>query len=578
MKYWITDSQDEQCVEDLFRDADQVHIPIFQREYVWKQREFDALIHDIQLIKDSVEHSQFLGAIVTYERPRDSKVVGRLRSLDIVDGQQRLLTLYIFILAISERMHFYDKEGASEIIQEFLLLPQRRGLNVNTRIVPSFNDRSQFRTIWERVNTAEHLKEILSDNPPNPPMPSGNHAGSLTKQYSRIISWLKKTTPSEPQNAIEYLQETLTILTRFLTFVHLKLTDAVVATKIFERLNYRGVKVGVVDLVRNEIFSRTTNSPEISLNIYETEWRPFEAKFVDRKDGFFFPYTLIHNSSIKKSELFSELRTIWKGFKPTEIIDHMKPYQFAYTTIVFGNPSFDSRKLNTAIKNLHAIRVPSATYPFIMKILYEVKRKKLESSSAIKLLNFLESFLVRRAILGYEPTGLHAIFKGVWNEISSRPSVKLLKEQIFSRTTIQYPTNKDIDRAILTRPLYKSKITPYILRQFDIFLKGDTPTDKFTIEHIMPNTWIDKDAWSKVVTKERHRELKDTLGNLIPLSGDLNKNVQRDVYSKKKKRYAKESMFITARVLAAEFNNWNEGTISQRGVELSKWVNKRWKE
>ena len=124
MKIWITDSQDEQNLEDLLRDSDQIHIPIFQREYVWKQKEFDFLIHDIQLIQESVENSQFLGAIVSYERPRDNKIVGRLRSMDIVDGQQRLLTIYIFILAIAERIHFYDKESASEIIQEFLLLPQ----------------------------------------------------------------------------------------------------------------------------------------------------------------------------------------------------------------------------------------------------------------------------------------------------------------------------------------------------------------------------------------------------------------------------------------------------------------------
>ena len=66
MNNWITDSQDEQCIEDLFRDADQIHIPIFQRPYVWKQKEFDFLTHDLQLIRDSIENSRFLGAVVTY--------------------------------------------------------------------------------------------------------------------------------------------------------------------------------------------------------------------------------------------------------------------------------------------------------------------------------------------------------------------------------------------------------------------------------------------------------------------------------------------------------------------------------
>lgn len=578
MNNWITDSQDEQCVEDLFRDADQIHIPIFQREYVWKQKEFDFLIHDLQLIKDSVENSQFLGAVVAYERPRDSKITGRLRSLDIVDGQQRLLTIYIFMLAIAERIHFYDKEAASEIIQEFLLLPQRRGLNVNTRIVPSFKDRSQFRAIWDRINTPEHLQETLKDNPPVPPLPSGSNSGSLTKQYSRIITWLKKTSPSEPQSVIDYLQETLSIITRDLTFVHLKLTDAVVATKIFERLNFRGVKVGIVDLVRNEIFSRISQNPEKSLNTYETEWRPFEAQFEEREDGFFFPYTLIFNSSVKKSELFSELRVIWKDLGPDEIIGHMKPYQKTYLDIVLGNPSYDSFKLNQQIKNLHTIRVPSATYPFIMKVIYEIQSTNLSLKKGIKLLEFLESFLVRRAILGFEPTGLHAIFKGVWHEIESQPSVDNLKSEILNRSTVQYPNNKEVKNAIKTRALYKARITPYLLKEYDKSLEGDTPSDKFTIEHIMPNTWVEGDKWSQVVTKGQHSELKDTLANLIPLSGELNKNVQRDVYSKKKTRFKRESMFITPRDLSDRWQEWNEQTINDRSEILSAWVIKRWKE
>ncbi|MCL6273297.1 DUF262 domain-containing HNH endonuclease family protein [Muricauda sp. 2012CJ35-5] len=578
MNNWITDSQDEQCIEDLFRDADQIHIPIFQRPYVWKQKEFDFLIHDLQLIKDSIENSQFLGAVVAYERPRDSKITGRLRSLDIVDGQQRLLTLYIFMLAIAERIHFYDKEAASEIIQEFLLLPQRRGLNVNTRLVPSFKDRSQFRAIWDRINTPEHLKDTLKENPPIPPLPSGNSSGNLTKQYSRIIAWLKRTSPSEPQAVIDYLQETLSIITRDLTFVHLKLTDAVVATKIFERLNFRGVKVGIVDLVRNEIFSRISQNPEESLNTYETEWRPFEAQFEEREDGFFFPYTLIYNSTVKKSELFSELRVIWKDLTPGEIIGQMKPYQKTYLDIVLGNPSYESIKLNQQIKNLHAIRVPSATYPFVMKITYEIQASNLSLKKGIKLLEFLESFLVRRAILGYEPTGLHAIFKGVWNEIESNPSVDNLKSEILNRSTIQYPNNREVINAVKTRALYKARITPYLLREYDKSIEGDTPSDEFTMEHIMPNSWIEGDKWSKIISKEKHSELKDTLSNLIPLSGELNKNVQRDIYSKKRTRFKKESMFITPRDLAEKWEEWNEQTIKERAEIISTWITKRWKE
>ena len=123
------------------------------------------------------------------------------------------------------------------------------------------------------------------------------------------------------------------IVTRNFTFVHLKLNDASVAMKIFERLNFRGVRVGIEDLVRNEIFSRCEDEPREATNLFNHHWRPFIDKFNGSAEGFFFPYCLIHNSNITKSELFTELRKVWNGLSPMEIIDHMKPYQTPFLAI-----------------------------------------------------------------------------------------------------------------------------------------------------------------------------------------------------------------------------------------------------
>ncbi|HCO61576.1 MAG TPA: hypothetical protein DIT58_15465, partial [Porticoccaceae bacterium] len=140
----ITDSQDEQNMDDLLRDADQVHIPIFQRAYVWKKKQLEELLTDIEQVVSEVEDTQFLGAVVAYEKPRIGKISGRLKALAVVDGQQRLLTLHIFVMAIAQCMAAIDKEEAFEIVRAYLLLAPRKGMEVNTRVVPAFVDRSQF--------------------------------------------------------------------------------------------------------------------------------------------------------------------------------------------------------------------------------------------------------------------------------------------------------------------------------------------------------------------------------------------------------------------------------------------------
>ena len=180
MSDWITDSQDEQTLEELLRDIDQIHIPIFQRSYIWKQKQFDELQQDIRLVHEGIEESQFLGAVVGFERPRQREIVGRLRSLAIVDGQQRLLTLYIYVMALVECLSSIDKEDGAEITRELLLLSKRRGLEINTRVVPAFADRSQFRVLWDNINSPSVLQDNFDgNNAPLPPPPSGHPAGDF---------------------------------------------------------------------------------------------------------------------------------------------------------------------------------------------------------------------------------------------------------------------------------------------------------------------------------------------------------------------------------------------------------------
>ena len=187
----ITDSQDEYSLDGLFRDSDQVHIPVFQREYVWKSTQLNDLLEDMRLIRDSEESIQFLGAIVSCARPRPREVIGRLKAIDVVDGQQRILTLYLFVMAITELMLKYDVPLAVQNAKDYLLLPYRRGLQVNTRIVPSYPDRSQFALLWDRLRAVSPFIHKLGDDRPSLPPQSGAPSGGLIAQYKRIMRFLK---------------------------------------------------------------------------------------------------------------------------------------------------------------------------------------------------------------------------------------------------------------------------------------------------------------------------------------------------------------------------------------------------
>jgi hypothetical protein len=575
MSEWITDSQDEQSLEGLLRDADQIHIPIFQRSYVWKQKQLSELLVDIDQVRSEVEKTQFMGAIVAYEKPRRGNTVGRMRALEIVDGQQRILTLYIFVMAVVECFSAVDKDEAVELVREYLLLTPRRGLEINTRVVPAFADRSQFRVIWDRINSPAVLQNELKDLQPHLPPPSGEVDGDLVNQYNRILKHLKLESPADPDEQGVYLRETLVVLTRHLSFVHLKLTDASAATKIFERLNFRGVKVGVVDLVRNEIFASLAGDPIEAQRIFDHVWRPFEDAFDGRAEYFFFPYCLIQDSNTKKSELFVQLRASWRGLSPQRMIEIMKPLQRPFMAIDQTGHHPGSKEISKRLDRLVRLRRPASIYPFVMSMLQAHSESVIAEKTVVELLDALESFLVRRAIVGLEPTGLHAVFKGLWLQMKKH-TVSEFKRQIKVRPTIQWPSDSDVRNAVVKRPLGRANICSYLLVEYDRGLKGDNPSSLPTIEHVLPQTLDDNSDWAKIFSKDQHKQMKDLLANVVPLSSPLNSSLQDSLYSVKKNRYKKESMFTTPRELASKWPSWGPKSIEQRSNLLADWAVVRW--
>ena len=398
---------------------------------------------------------------------------------------------------------------------------------------------------------------------------------TLTKQYQRIIRHLKKDMPSEESEKRQYLHKIFDIVTRRLTFVHLKLNDASSATKIFERLNFRGVKVGIVDLVRNEVFSDVAEKPAEAQRIYDHIWQPFEDEFHGRAEAFFFPYCLIHDSNTKKSELFSQLREMWNNLSPEEIVSHMVPYQLPFLCVDSLGEFPDSSKISLRLERLVRMKRPSSTYPYIINILVAFKKEEISEDVCLGMFDSLESFLVRRAILGYEPTGLHALFKGLWDDLTDYSSDSL-SNVVSGKPTIQWPSDGEIKEAIRTRPLAKSRICNYLLVEYDRSLPGDNPNSEPTIEHILPQSYNEESGWAPLFNRDEHKIIKDTLANLIPLSSPLNSSLQASTYDIKQPRYRNESMYKTPRKVADHWGEWTLESINERAECLADWAVTRW--
>src|SRR5713226_6791251 len=102
----------ERTLSNMLHSPDQYVIPVFQRFYSWTEKEWQTLWNDFLEVLDpeSVTKRHFLGSIVVVA---DEHLPGVTPSYQVIDGQQRLITLSLLLCAIRDAAR--DEEMATEV-------------------------------------------------------------------------------------------------------------------------------------------------------------------------------------------------------------------------------------------------------------------------------------------------------------------------------------------------------------------------------------------------------------------------------------------------------------------------------
>lgn len=236
-----------------------------------------------------------------------------------------------------------------------------------------------------------------------------------------------------------------------------------------------------------------------------------------------------------------------------------------------------SKQINASVRRLRRARLPSSTYPLLMPLLADVRNEALTEEAFLGIANAVETFLVRRAVVGLEPTGLLVFFRGARAAMGEHVSAASFKTALQRRGTIEWPDDERFKSAIRERKIYKSNIVRYFLEEYEKSLGADVPSDNFWIEHVLPQVSPLPEEWSKEFPSEDHERLVHTAGNLILLSGEMNGALKVQGYEKKRKRYQEDAMFASARRLADSFEKWGPDQIRDRSSQIADWAVKRWR-
>ena len=134
----------------IFEKKMRLEVPLFQRQYVWtKEQQWEPLWEDIEHKfsdylegrKDTPVH--FIGAIVLDQKQTPTTHVEKRQ---VIDGQQRLITLQIFLSAFRDFCREHDCEELASECEGFTI---NRGMMADPtidqfKVWPTNRDRKQF--------------------------------------------------------------------------------------------------------------------------------------------------------------------------------------------------------------------------------------------------------------------------------------------------------------------------------------------------------------------------------------------------------------------------------------------------
>jgi hypothetical protein len=561
----------------LFSADNILRCPLFQRPYVWKKENINKLWEDIDSVLDGQCDVRFLGALVfDNESASTSSSPG---SYWVIDGQQRLTTLYLSLCALSLVAREADAIDDSESLAEEYLLSRKTTYRDSPKFSPTLRDTRQFNQV---VRSSLGNKAKVSQS-----RETGDSSGAMTEAYELIKRNVRdRCLDSDGKVTAEQVSLLREVLLERLEFVEIRLGQRHDANEVFDRLNKEGARLGIVDLVRNEVLKRLKDDPVNAEDVYASTWRPFEEGFgtPESMEGYFFPHALTRDSSITKSRTFNSLAKRWQSkygtsAGPVEQVDaimaDLREHSAIYRHLKDGSALKGiTGDFAEAMSALSRMKAPTVTFPYLFSLHSSVVSGEVDGHTAARAARVIESFLFRRSVSGMEPTGLHAVFKGLWGGAGADASeVRSLLET----KTIKFPSDGEFSIAVKSAPMYSRKIRNFAILELErSFTSGDVLSTfpDMTVDHLLPQSA--KGDWREHFTQKEIDTSVHTWANLVPLSGKANSEKGSSSWEVTRAHLKNETVFATTKHLLDRYSAWTPASLGERASELAAWAISRW--
>lgn len=548
----------EKAIRTLFSDDFWFNIPSYQRPYVWGKDNITDLLDDIvYAFKYNSHDKYFLGSLVLQEKNK--------YEYDILDGQQRLTTLCIFMAVLRD---LAKDDSLKEALQSLLFVKGNKFKGIKDKARLSFEIRKEVEDFFQecviKENGTNNIDEFMKVN---------NHLFndiSIKNMYQAIFTIREFMENNE--YSIEFEKED------FFNFIYENLIFAYVcsdtreqAFRLFTILNNRGIPLTTADILKSLNLDKI--SDESQRNEYAKKWEELEQKYGERFDRFLnFIRTMKLKEKARKNLLEEFEEKIYKKgtmIYGKESIDYFRTTSDNYDKLI----TFDInlKELDNHYKNLVTImKTGFNSEDWIPPLLYFYERFNTQDLGKFIVLldNKFMGDWVNRETPSKRLENMNKILKAI--ELAETS-----KEVVENRELFEFDRDRFFNE--INGNIYGQRYCKYLLLKIENYKMASDMVfisnyKNISVEHILPQSPKNDSLWRKEFTDDEREYWTNKLANLMLITRRKNSQLSNSEFEEKKERYSKENLtiFPSNNYIYLNTEKWNVSELEKRQGDINR--------
>lgn len=548
----------------LLSNGKRYEVPPYQRDYSWGEEQWEDLWLDLVSLEGG-DQQHYMGALVLQEHAPDQ--------YRIIDGQQRLATLSILVIAALHCLQTlidrgiepeHNRERADLLRATFLGSKNPVSLQTSPKLVLNHANHAFYE------GTLLQLRRPASVSA----LPPGELPLWRSLEYFRARLEDKFVHAGDGTGLSRFIYE---VVATGLLFILVVVEDEAGAYTVFETLNARGLELTAGDLVKNYLFSVVHRAGRGDLAIAQRQWLDIADKVEPSKlPAFLRQYLNSRHEFVRQERVFQSLRG--RVTRPDQVFTLLHELeQAALLHEALEDPTHplwaEMPDAVEAVRHLGLYR--AAQY----RPLAFVAWQSLSRDDLVRVLRYCDVISFRYSIIGQRnPNKLESVYCQVAVQISrgelrSAAEVKTALQPIYVSDD---EFREQFAKSAINAAGARKKLVRYILCALERQMHGvdlDFETTNATIEHVLPER--PAPAWQVEFPPEVHARYVHRLGNYLLLESKLNREQAANGSLDEKRAAYAQSQYPSTR--AFDWESWNPRTIEERQASLAKVATAVWR-